>query len=213
MQLFIFLSSLTCAHITEASESYYALTRSIRRGSEVQRTVAAATFTWHKIYQSTNDRKAFICSIQNLLPDNRGAGFFTTVTSLIAVITDQNVQEFRIALVTTDCSPPPIQEPKPMPLKTMFIDLSGRVISTNPVWNACTQGALLSAEFMKSNKDIIRIRQGSVRVERRLSCRDYHKGNIRVWKFADDQDVELYLDGRGRLLGDAPKGYVLKTVK
>ena len=209
----VLLSSLLVTKPAVANDSYYALTRSVRHGSEVKRTVAAATFTWHKIYQSTNDRKAFICSLKNLLPYNRGAGFFFTVTSAIAEITDRDPKDFRIALATTDCRLPQSSTPVLKPLKTMYIDLKGRVISSNPVWNACTQGAPLSVDFMKSNKDIIRIRQGSVHTYRHVTCRDYHKGNVHTWKFADDPDVDLFLDARGRLLGDAPKGYVLKTVK
>lgn len=89
------------------------------------------------------------------------------------------------------------------------LDAKGSVVSANPVWNACIRGLPLTAEFMKTNPDKILHRQGKTRIFKPKSCRDYHRGHLKIWSYPD-APIQLVLDGRGRLLGDAPPGYWLQ---
>ncbi len=122
---------------------------------------------------------------------------------------DMDEKAIRIAMVKARCPSPVSAEIVRAKPKLLRIDPQGSVISSNPVWNACIRSSYLSPALLRSNQDVYEHRQGRIRVRIPFSCRDYHRGDLRVWQFPDDPSVQLVLDKRGRLLGDPPPEYVL----
>lgn len=190
-------------------QSYYARQESVRRGSEIVRFAAAATFVHDRLYSDASENAAYLCSIKNLLPENRGAGFLRLASERIAVITGLTRQSALFSLTSGSCDTVRTALVVKRTFRPLRIDAKGRVVSKNPVWNACIRGEPLTAAIMRTNPDVHHHRQGRIIVKIPLSCRDYHRGELRVWRFPDDPSVELVLDKRGRLLGDAPPGFVM----
>jgi|GEM_PF-3972601 len=98
----------------------------------------------------------------------------------------------------------------PNPKGMIIVDTDGFVISRNPIWNSCTRSDRLLPSFLRSNPDTVTHRQGRIRVERPLSCKDYQVGIKNVWKHPDFLDVEVYLSTKGKLLGVLSSGYVIE---
>lgn len=205
--------SLLIAPATAAKESHYAQWQSFRRGNETARIRMAAAFLWTNTYENKGDVIGFLCSIGLLLPENRGAAFLDKVADDIGFIVGAEAKVMKIRLLTGSCKKADIEKKMPVQQKALFIDAKGAVLSRNSVWNACIRGLPLTADFMKTNPDIFLHRQGRIRVFRRLTCRDYHRGDLRVWTFPDDPSIKLVLDKRGRMLGDPPAGYVIQKTK
>jgi hypothetical protein len=205
LAFFLLLFPLT----TYASvETHYAARVSARRGSETIRFAAAARFVHQHIYRGGG---CYECSVRKLLPEGRGAAFLQLAATEVARITRKPVKNSLIALTAKLPAQKPSVLPRPV-LRPMTVDAKGRIVSGNPVWNACVHGLPLTAALMRTNPDVIVHRQRRVRVIRPMSCRDYHRGDIRVWMFADDPSIELVLDKKGRLLGDPPAGYTLQKL-
>ncbi len=214
--LFAFLLSacLLCPQDVLADGGHYATWRSSRRGSETQRIRAAAEFLWHWSGRNPAESDAVLCSMRKIVPADRDEGLKAIVIADISLILKRPKRDVAAFLLGNSCPDEMMRLPKVSVTKMiMFVDQKGAVLSSNPVWNACIRGLPLTASFMKRNPDTVEHRQRRIRVYRPLSCRDYHKGDVRAWRYPEDPSVELVLDDRGRLLGDAPQGYVLQTVR
>ena len=92
--------------------------------------------------------------------------------------------------------------------KEIRLSKSGVVISKNPVWNACISGERLDATMIRQNTDTYEHRNGKVRKRIPLTCRDYHRGRVEIWRHPDFSDIELTLDTKGRLVGGVPLGFI-----
>jgi hypothetical protein len=188
---------------------HYARRVSYRRGSETTRFAVAARFVHERVHSSGD---CYECSVRNLLPEGRGAGYLFFTATEISRIRKTHVSDSLIALTAPIRTPEQSISPIPS-LPFLIIDAKGRVLSRNPVWNACAHGQPVTPDLIRSNPDTILHRQRRIRTKRPMSCRDYHRGDIRVWTYADDHSIQLVLDKKGRLLGDPPVGYILKVRK
>lgn len=207
------LCIMLCAGVSSAhayGDAYYARSQSERRGSELERFIAAAEFSFERSHASDTDRSEYFCALQRLLPQNRGGGFAYVVSQRLSTLLNLDTTSVSIALVRARCDiATPVTFSNHSPPKHLRIDSIGRVVSRNPVWNSCIRGTLLTPAQLRSNPDVFVHRQRSISVRIPYSCRDYHRGEVRSWIFPDDPSIELVLDARGRLLGDAPAGYIL----
>ena len=194
--------------VSATSDPYYAR-HSARQGSEVVRFMAAAHFLRDRVHPDPADLPELFCSLSRLLPEGRGAAFLTEVSTSLSLLLHMREQDIRISIIKAHCTPTKVAQPVRFQLKPLRLDTQGRVLSSNPVWNACIRGESLSLSFLRSNLDVYIHRQRRVRVRIPLTCRDYHRGDVRVWRFPEDPSVELVLDKKGRLLGDPPPEYVL----
>lgn len=97
------------------------------------------------------------------------------------------------------------------PRGIVLVDQEGFAVSTNPVWNACVRGERVFVGFIHTNRDVYIHRQGRIRKEIPMTCRDYHRGNVSVWKHPDFLDAELYLDSKGKLLGVLTQGFIVRS--
>jgi hypothetical protein len=91
----------------------------------------------------------------------------------------------------------------------VHLDTKGVVVSSNPAWNACVTGHV-TLDMIRSNTDTYMHRQGSVEKEIAMTCRDYHRGDVSLWQHPDYPGLEVKLDGKGRLVGGLPTGYIAK---
>lgn len=204
----IFIVVLTFPALAECS-TYYAI-HAARRGSELRRLVSASRFL---VGQNVD---CVPCSIGRILSDDNGANVSSLLSKRIAEMTSLHEREVAVLLhlprlKNSNQSPRRISSKTLM--KILKINRKGVIVSSNPVWNACIQNEPLTASFIKSNTDGAMHRQARVRVFRPYSCRDYHRGDLRLWRYPDDPSIELVLDKRGRLLGDPPVGYILQKVE
>ncbi len=87
------------------------------------------------------------------------------------------------------------------------LNKDGYVLSSNPVWNACTRGKA-TLGLIKSNRDKVTYRQGRIMTLRPKSCDQYHRNMYSVWRHPDFEGLDLTLDNKGRLLGGVPIGYI-----
>jgi hypothetical protein len=201
-----------CPRVVHAErDMYYARHRSSRTGSEVTRFIAAASFLHDRLYREPVLRPQYFCSLSRLLPEDRGAAMLADIAETLSSVLKMDSQEIRVSIMKAHCSIPVSPRTVRLEQKQLRMDSRGRVLSSNAVWNACIRGENLTPAFLRSNSDAFIHRQGRVRVRIPLSCRDYHRGDLRVWQFPDDASVELVLDTHGKLLGDAPPDYYLVT--
>lgn len=84
----------------------------------------------------------------------------------------------------------------------------GVVRSRNPVWNVCISGKPIRKGLVMRNVDTFEYRRGHVRLRIPFTCRDYHRGNLSVWRHPDFQDLDMFLDAKGRLIGGVPFPYI-----
>jgi len=89
----------------------------------------------------------------------------------------------------------------------VHVDRDGYVVSTNPVWNACTSGKGLTLELIRSNTDKVEQRDGNGRP---MTCADYHKNDVNLWNHPDYPGLQVQLNNKGKLIGDLPTGYIVK---
>lgn len=204
----VFIVALALPGLAECS-TYYA-THAARRGSELRRLVSASRFL------AEQNVDCVPCSIGLILSDENGANVSSLLSKRIAEIISLHEREVAVLLrlprqKNSNQSPRRVSSKALM--KILRVNRKGVIISNNPVWNACIQNEQLTALFVKSNTDGVMHRQARKRVFRPYSCRDYHRGDLRIWRYPDDSSIELVLDKRGRLLGDPPVGYILQKVE
>lgn len=210
ISLFLFMGLIIFPCAVHAYENPYYAQNGVRKASEIDRFTAAAAFVQQRLYPTRKDTAKYLCSISKLLPENRGTGFLEIAVQRVSEISHLPEEYLFIALASDPCPKITLTIPRP-PTKrrSLEIDKNGSVVSSNPVWNACIRNAPMTGVFVRSNTDTFIHRQRSIIVKIPFSCRDYHRGQLKVWAYPDDPSVHLVLDGRGRLLGDAPVGYVL----
>lgn len=95
------------------------------------------------------------------------------------------------------------------PPRVLRLTENGRVLSSNPVWNVCISGKPISIGLIRRNRDVFDYRRGHLHVSIPYTCRDYHRGQLAVWKHPDFADLDLTLDPKGRLVGGVPAGFVV----
>ncbi len=127
----------------------------------------------------------------------------------MANIMGRDADQVIVALNNGDlCVSDHAEIPKTAPV-AIRVNVQGFVVSTNPVWNACTQhSGQVSQGLIESNRDTSISRQGSIVTYIPLTCSDYHKNNQNVWKHPDFPGLEVTLDAKGRLIGSLPAAYV-----
>jgi len=209
--LFVFLLLFAFPSVVHAyNYPYYAQHEGARKGSEIERFSAAARFVHERLYPARKDTAEYLCSISKLLPQNLGVSFLQSAAQKVSKISNLPEQYILIALTSDPCRKNvSLSRNPPAKPKLLELDQKGSVVSSNPVWNACIRNTPMTGVFVRSNTDTFIHRQRSIIVKIPLSCRDYHRGQLKVWTYPDDPSVHLVLDSRGRLLGDAPIGYVL----
>ncbi len=147
------------------------------------------------------------CIFHKILPYGRGNEFLAT---LIANIT--NSRRAQKAIFSQVAKPSDCDSVRSLAIKknlihvrhSIHLDPDGRVFSNNPVWNACSRGQQLSLRLLRSNRDQFEHRQGSIRVVRPWSCRDYHRGEGNHWIYRDaGMDLVLLLGHHGKFVGFA----------
>ncbi len=84
----------------------------------------------------------------------------------------------------------------------------GIVRSRNPVWNVCVSGKPIRKGLVIKNTDTYEYRRGHLHMKIPFTCRDYHRGNVSIWKHPDFKDLDILLDVNGRLIGGIPFPYV-----
>lgn len=84
----------------------------------------------------------------------------------------------------------------------------GVVRSRNPVWNVCISGKPIRKGLLMRNTDAFDYRRGHLHLRIPFTCRDYHRGNVSVWRHPDFPDVDVLLDSKGRLIGGVPFSYI-----
>lgn len=92
--------------------------------------------------------------------------------------------------------------------KILRLKNNGVVRSSNPVWNVCVSGKPIRKGLVMRNIDTFDYRRAHVHKVIPLSCRDYHRGALNIWKHPDFHDLQLLLDSNGSLLGGLPYGYI-----
>ena len=84
----------------------------------------------------------------------------------------------------------------------------GVVRSRNPVWNVCVSGKPIRKGLVIRNADTYEYRRGHLHLRIPFTCRDYHQGDVSIWRHPDFKDLDILLDAKGRLIGGIPFPYV-----
>lgn len=201
---------ITLIPVTLASDDvfdpYYAR-RAPRRASEVQHIVSSARFLLDS--DPTQSTQSVLCSVQRSLPFDRGGGFYETVAqNLVQLFPGESQEEVLISLLRHDrCasqSSLEVQHPRKRPKILIHFDDARRIVSSNPVWNACVRRDHLSHDLIQMNTDIFIHRQGSVLKKIPYTCRDYHRGSDNLWIYPDQPGLQIYIDNSARFLGILP---------
>jgi len=121
-----------------------------------------------------------------------------------------SVRVSRRFLVSEPIRIQPPAEIFPMLLGTIDVGDDGFVVSKNPVWNACIRGGYVLPGFIRMNPDRFLHRQGRVRKEIPLTCRDYRRGNPNVWRHPDFLSAEIFTRADGRFLGVLTEGFLVR---
>ncbi len=95
-----------------------------------------------------------------------------------------------------------------IPPNIIRLQKNGVVRSSNPVWNVCISGQPIRKGLIMKNTDVFEYRRGHLHMHIPFTCRDYHRGDLKVWKHPDFPNVELLLDGKGRLIGGVPFSFI-----
>lgn len=98
--------------------------------------------------------------------------------------------------------------PRHSSLNTLRLSADGVVRSRNPVWNICISGKPIRKGLIMRNTDTFEYRRGHLHLRIPFSCRDYHRGNVSIWKHPDFPDLDVLLDAKGRLIGGVPFSYI-----
>lgn len=92
--------------------------------------------------------------------------------------------------------------------KILRLSKDGVVRSRNPVWNVCISGKPIRKGLVMWNTDTFEYRRGHLHLRIPFSCRDYHRGNVSLWRHPDFPDLHVFLDTKGRLIGGMPFSYI-----
>lgn len=159
----------------------------------------------------TNAENDYICSMQRSLSPDASTALIEWLARTMADIINRDAGQIMPALKDPSyCS----QRSAPARVRKadiiVHLNKRGTVVSQNPVWNACVSGTDLPLALIRSNKDTIMHRQGSLRKIFVRTCRDYHRGDLDLWQHPDYPGLEMQLDSKGRLLSGLPNGFVAK---
>ncbi|MDD5055377.1 MAG: ice-binding family protein [Candidatus Peribacteraceae bacterium] len=152
----------------------------------------------------------YICSMRSSIPRDAVDAFVVWLGTYMADIMGRDADQVVDALNDTSLCIPTLRSDLPKAIDSVVrVNKNGFVVSTNPVWNVCTQHpGLVTSGLIKSNRDTTESRQGSTVTVRPLTCSDYHKNNLNIWKHPDHPGLEVTLDANGRLTGTLAAGYV-----
>lgn len=151
----------------------------------------------------------YICSMQKAQPANSTTSFTEWLGSYMANLMGRDATQVIAALKDPAfCAPEAEAAVKTAEPVAVRVNKKGIVVSTNPVWNACVTGNKVSLGLIRANQDTYQHRQGAIEKDIPMTCRDYHRGDVNVWLHPDFPNLELTLDGKGRLVSDLPLGYI-----
>ncbi len=151
----------------------------------------------------------YICSMQKAQPATSTTSFTEWLGSYMANLMGRDAAQVIAALKDPSfCAPKAEAAVKTAEPVALRVNKKGIVVSTNPVWNACVTGKKVSLGLIRANQDTYQHRQGAVEKDIPMTCRDYHRGDVNVWNHPDFPNLEITLDGKGRLIGDLPLGYI-----
>ena len=207
----LFLFAAIPPRVQAYADPYYARGVAMRSGSEAVRILSAADFSLERAHHGDIDSTPYLCALQKLLPYERGPALRELLSLHVAPKIGMHPRDVSIALVRAQC-PQAMKRysSRAVRLKHLRVDRHGVVLTENPVWNACIRATPMSLSFLRSNTDTFLHRQRTVSVRIPYTCRDYHRGDPRVWTLpGGDLSSAVVLDSHGRLLGDAPVGYTL----
>ena len=216
--LFCLIPQIVFAGTSDVPDPYYAHTAP-RRGSEVDHILAQARFLFghtdadgssetHHTHSFTPEEAHVVCALRRSLPSDRGAGFLQTLSMhLVPLFHSARSTDILIALTRHDtCTPERhqiVSQPVRFSLHIQF-DSAKRVVSRNPVWNACIRSENLSVDLIRSNTDVFIHRQGRIVQKIPYTCRDYHRGPQNLWLYPDQPGLQIFVDSKARLLGILP---------
>lgn len=215
--LFCLFSPAVFANSPDVPDPYYARTAP-RRGSEIDHILAQARFLFgHRGTDELPDSRMspftpqevhVICAFRRSLPLDRGAGFTEVLAHhLVSFFYFAHHEDILIALLRHDFCLSPAHRPVSAPVRTalhVHFDIKKRVISKNPVWNACVRGENLSVDLIRMNADVFIHRQGRMIKKVPYTCRDYHPGPQNLWLYPDQPGLRIFVDKKARLLGIDP---------
>lgn len=159
----------------------------------------------------SDDEIAYICSMQRAIPFDASSSFIEWLGGFMAGLMNRDDTMILSALKDPAfCAPKQAAAPVKKADVIIHLDAKGIVVSSNPVWNACVSGRDLTLSLIRSNEDTYVHRQGTVRKEFAMTCRDYHRGDVSMWQHPDHPGLEIELDTKGRLVGGLPAGYIAK---
>ncbi len=151
----------------------------------------------------------YICSMQKAQPATSTTSFTEWLGSYMANLMGRDAAQVIAALKDPAfCAPKAEAAVKTAEPVAVRVNKKGIVVSTNPVWNACVTGNKVSLGLIRANQDTYQHRQGAIEKDIPMTCRDYHRGDLNVWLHPDFPNLELTLDGKGRLVSDLPLGYI-----
>jgi hypothetical protein len=152
--------------------------------------------------------KDLLCSIRKLRPET-DTGILSWVAEYVGAIIGRDPDTVMTALLdasTCGSSQAMVPQKKVSPV-AVHVDRDGYVVSTHPVWNACTSAKGLTLELIRSNTDKVEQRDGNGRP---MTCADYHKNDVNLWNHPDYPGLQVQLNNKGKLIGDLPTGYIVK---
>lgn len=216
--LFIVLSpTLVLAQLPDVSDPYYARSAP-RRAGELAHVLAQARFLAAMAQKESDNvvvgspfsvrELSLLCSLRRSLPSNRGAGFLQILSMhLVPFFHSARSSDILIALTRHDtCTlerQKLVSRPASFTLHIQF-DRTKRVVSHNPVWNACVRSENLSVDLIRTNTDVFTHRQGRITKNIPYTCRDYHRGQQNLWLYPDQPGLQIFVDTKARLLGILP---------
>ncbi len=159
----------------------------------------------------TKAESEYICSMQRAIPYDTINSFTEWLGGIMADIMGRDVSQIMPALKDPFfCLPRQAATKRSKADVIVHLNVKNVVVSTNAVWNACVSRENLTRDLIRTNKDTFVRRQRTVSKKIPLSCRDYHRGDLGMWRHPDFPGLEIQLDSRGRLLGGLPTGFVAR---
>lgn len=215
--IFCLIPQIVFAGTPDVPDPYYAHTAP-RRAGELAHVLAQARFL-ATLKQKESDNVvvgslfsmrelSLLCSLRRSLPSNRGAGFLQTLSvRLVPLFHSARSTDILIALTRHDTCTSERQQIVSQPVRFSLhiqFDSAKRVVSRNPVWNACIRSENLSVDLIRSNTDVFIHRQGRIVQKIPYTCRDYHRGPQNLWLYPDQPGLQIFVDSKARLLGILP---------